>query len=92
MASAHRVAGSGASCSTAGSRCGVLALGALGLEVVDDLAEARSTRVTACGRGRRSGSTGWKVPDVKSSTADAAALRRSIDLGVKTISGRRGRW
>ena len=31
-----------------------------------------------------------KVPEVKSSTAEAAALSRSIDFGVKTTSGRRG--
>ena len=39
-----------------------------------------------------SGMTGWKVPVVKSSTAEAAALSRSIDFGVKTISGLRGWW
>jgi len=33
--------------------------------------------------------TGRNVPDVKSLSADAAALRRSIDLGVKTTIGRR---
>ena len=35
--------------------------------------------------------TGRKVPVVKSSGALLAALRRSIDFGVKTMSGRRGR-
>ena len=30
---------------------------------------------------------GWKFPLVKSLNCDAAALRRSIDLGSKTISG-----
>ena len=39
-----------------------------------------------------SGITGRNVPLVKSSTADAAALSRSIDFGVKTTSGRRGSW
>ena len=52
----------------------------------------RSNRVTAPALGVAwSGITGWKVPVVKSWTDEAAALRRSIDLGVNTISGRRGR-
>ena len=33
--------------------------------------------------------TGWKCPEVKSLNAEAAAFRRNIDLGVKTIIGRR---
>ena len=37
-----------------------------------------------------SGSTGSKVPEVKSSTWLVAALLRSIDFGVNTISGLRG--
>ncbi len=35
--------------------------------------------------------TGWKRPEVKSCGALLAAFRRSIDFGVKTMSGRRGR-
>ena len=35
--------------------------------------------------------TGRNVPVVKSSTEDAAALRRSSCLGVKMMSGLRGR-
>ena len=51
-----------------------------------------STRSTWPGRVTDgSGRTGWNVPVVRSSTALAAALSRSIDFGVKTISGRRGR-
>ena len=44
--------------------------------------------------------TGRNVPEVKSSLADPAALRRSIDFGVNTTSGlwcgasacQRSRW
>ena len=47
-----------------------------------------------------SGTTGWKVPSVKSAGWEAASLRLSIDFGVNTISGRccspseclRSRW
>jgi hypothetical protein len=44
--------------------------------------------------------SGWKAPLVKSEAADVAALLRSSDFGVKTISGlprpdracQRSRW
>jgi len=36
--------------------------------------------------------TGRNVPVVKSCTSDDAAFSRSIDFGVKTTSGLRGRW
>lgn len=54
------------------------------------LPEASSTRRTPAGSTVVSGRTGSKVPEVKSSTALTAALLRSIDFGVKTISGLRG--
>jgi hypothetical protein len=38
-----------------------------------------------------SGSTGSNVPLARSSTPLAAVFSRSIDLGVNTMSGRRGR-
>ena len=56
------------------------------------LPEHMTTRVTAVpSRVAESGNTGRKVPVVKSCGIDEAALRRSIDFGVKTTSGRRGR-
>ena len=70
----------------------VAALLPLGLQVVDDLPAAMSTRVTSPEvASLRSGRTGRKPPTVKSAGALAAAFRRSIDFGVKTMSGRRGR-
>ena len=73
-------------------RRGVAALRPLGLEVVDDLPgrdeDPRDLAARGPGRSRR---TGRNLPWVKSSGALLAALSRSIDLGVKTMSGRRGR-
>jgi hypothetical protein len=60
-----------------------------------------TTRVTPDGSGLSgSASTGAKPLSVKSSTAEAAARRRSIDFGDMTTSGRlcdcracrRSRW
>ena len=51
------------------------------------LPEHTKTRVTAEASTLVSTITGSKVPEVKSATEDVAALSRSIDFGVKTISG-----
>src|SRR5664280_3830866 len=49
------------------------------------------TRVTASAAGDSgSGNTGWNPPSVNAEVGEVAARSRSIDLGVKTTSGRRG--
>jgi hypothetical protein len=51
------------------------------------LPEQSSSRSTRFGSTESSPSTASKVPSVKSSDWDTAALLRSIDFGVKTTSG-----
>ncbi len=55
---------------------------AVGQQVPVDLARAEQHPVHGRAAGNRSsGTTVRNVPDVKSSTAEVAALSRSIDLG-----------
>ena len=72
-------------------------------QVVVDLAGAEHDPPDGCRVAptcARSPSTGWKDPVVKSAIGETAALSRSIDLGVNTISGltrldsacQRSRW
>ena len=63
-----------------------LARSAMSSQVI--LPEQSSTRSTWSASTVSSPMIGRHVPDVKSSGCDAAALLRSIDFGVKTMSGR----